>query len=295
MITLTTPDYLDFTEDQLLQEVRKALIATDTFLLHLKGEPEPQDAFAKPVGSLHVERLFRSLYRYAVGTVRMESGIGDLLADPTSFVILVSGLRNAGSSTFSSGAAYMQQTVVMAYARSKVDHLDGRLASPVTEPIRQLFEYGLDDGLSTVEMGLLAHIKVQSVRNKLSGQTEFKLVKDAANYHYLPMPEAIRWLQQQSGFMVPAHGEFTEGIAVPVARDGSFFHTALRGPKGYRIGKKGEEWVVDSFEEALAELKKMSDPFWRRPSRTSSVPGIVRGVRWEMRPRSEVYRATQSE
>jgi len=84
-------------------------------------------------------------------------------------------------------------------------------------------------------------------------------------------------------------GKTEEGILVPVAQDGSFFHSGLRGPSGYRIGKKGEERVASSFEDALAALRKMSDPYWRRPSRTSGTPGIVKGVRWEMRPTRAVY------
>lgn len=290
MLKLTAIDYMDYTEAQLLNEARTAFFAMDAFMLRLKGDIENDEAYVKPTVSLHLEKMLSSLYRYAVGTVRINEGFGNLITEPASFVIMVSELTDGWVSKFSPSAFYMSQTIVMAFSRFKVDKFEGRLSCIRTESMTEMFEYGFEDGLSTVELGLLARMKVQSVRNKLSTRGEFKLVKDASTYHYLPMSEAVRWLKQQSGYVVPVHGEFTEGVEVPVARDGSFFNTSLRGPKGYRIGKKGEEWVVDSFEEALIELKKMADPFWRRPSRTSGVPGIVRGVRWEKKPKSEVFK-----
>ncbi|MBS7455704.1 ASCH domain-containing protein [Coralloluteibacterium stylophorae] len=76
----------------------------------------------------------------------------------------------------------------------------------------------------------------------------------------------------------------TEGIdrlrMVPVARDGSRFIPALRRAGGFTIGRKGEEVVVRDYLDALAELRRMDAPRWRRPNAQGNW-GIVTGVRWE--------------
>ena len=77
--------------------------------------------------------------------------------------------------------------------------------------------------------------------------------------------------------------ETKNGIKVPFSRDGSYFHRGLKTSSGaYRIGAKGEEKLVHSFDEALDHLRKMPVAQWRRPSATSGKPGIVSAVRWDL-------------
>lgn len=73
---------------------------------------------------------------------------------------------------------------------------------------------------------------------------------------------------------------------VPGARDGSRFTSALRRAGGFTIGRKGEEVVVREYPDALAELRRMDAPRWRRPNAKGNW-GIVTGVRWEAIGRSE--------
>lgn len=66
---------------------------------------------------------------------------------------------------------------------------------------------------------------------------------------------------------------------VPVAKDGSWFSPNLLRADGYRIGPKGEEFVIESYADALSELRLMKSPRWRRPNNSGNW-GIVTGVRW---------------
>ncbi|KAK42942.1 hypothetical protein BG58_37260 [Caballeronia jiangsuensis] len=65
---------------------------------------------------------------------------------------------------------------------------------------------------------------------------------------------------------------FTTGdfISVPFYVEGNgsktFFAPALRHPKGYQVGKKGDEQYIADYWEALAFLKGMASPAFRRPN-----------------------------
>ena len=75
-------------------------------------------------------------------------------------------------------------------------------------------------------------------------------------------------------------GDGKEMIEVPVARDGSWFHPGLKRRQGYQIGPKGKEKYVDDYFDALNQMRKMHAPYWRRPSKTTGVPGIVTATSW---------------
>lgn len=68
-------------------------------------------------------------------------------------------------------------------------------------------------------------------------------------------------------------------IFVPIARDGSKFNPSLRRGNGFTVGAKGAERNLALFEDALATLKDMSIPKWRRPNHVGNW-GIVSGVDW---------------
>lgn len=100
----------------------------------------------------------------------------------------------------------------------------------------------------------------------------------------IPLPVASsapppRIAIQDTPIAVPVNGE------VPVAGDGSWFGPHLRRSSGFTIGRKGEERVVVSYLDALAQLKAMPKAYWRRPNAGGNW-GIVTAVRWNERPDS---------
>ncbi len=71
----------------------------------------------------------------------------------------------------------------------------------------------------------------------------------------------------------------TVGELVPVAKDGSWFGPHVGRGGVFQIGEKGAEIRVTGYEAALAQLRTMSPPRWRRPNRKGNW-GIVSGVDW---------------
>ncbi|MEO7068579.1 MAG: hypothetical protein ABI114_16835 [Rhodanobacter sp.] len=66
---------------------------------------------------------------------------------------------------------------------------------------------------------------------------------------------------------------------VPVAKCGSWFGPHLARSGKFTIGAKGEERPYVDYEEALAVLRAMTVPRWRRPNNNGNW-GIVAGIRW---------------
>jgi ASCH domain len=66
---------------------------------------------------------------------------------------------------------------------------------------------------------------------------------------------------------------------VPVAKCGSWFGPHLARRSGFTIGAKGEEFICAEYEQALAALRAMPVPRWRRPNGNGNW-GIVAGVHW---------------
>jgi hypothetical protein len=128
------------------------------------------------------------------------------------------------------------------------------------------------------------------IRNMMSGANRTFTNKDGA----IPAAEALAWLSERKEFAtslwreqsLPDYGtdavaDLAEVFFVPVARDGSVFNPGLASGGNYTIGAKSAERHVTGFEEALAQLQKMSPaPYWRRPNDQGNW-GIVRGMRWE--------------
>lgn len=94
-----------------------------------------------------------------------------------------------------------------------------------------------------------------------------------------PIPKAT---PAPSPARVPVKPLAPHGQLVPVARDGSWFSPDLqRSSGGFTIGAKGEELVVGSYAEALAQLRLMQVPRWRRPNANGNW-GIVAAVEWKL-------------
>jgi len=104
----------------------------------------------------------------------------------------------------------------------------------------------------------------------------------------LPVPRAIEMprpvapsIPKATRAPMPVDLAATQGQLVPVARDGSWFSPDLRRPRGgYTIGAKGEEFVVANYAEALASLRLMNVPRWRRPNANGNW-GIVAAIEWK--------------
>jgi len=74
--------------------------------------------------------------------------------------------------------------------------------------------------------------------------------------------------------------EDTEGLLVPVARDGTIFSPEFCSRNGiYTVGNKGDEQRFSNFSEALNYLRKMPTARWRRPNENGNW-GIVSAVEW---------------
>jgi hypothetical protein len=68
---------------------------------------------------------------------------------------------------------------------------------------------------------------------------------------------------------------------VPVSKDGSRFDPkTCRRNGGYWVGRKGAERKFSSFKDALAALRAMATPRWRRPNTVGNW-GLVTGTQWE--------------
>jgi len=83
---------------------------------------------------------------------------------------------------------------------------------------------------------------------------------------------------------IPAHVVSNASMSagpslVPVAKCGSWFGPHLSRAGRFTIGAKGEEQPYAVYDEALAALRAMTVPRWRRPNSKGNW-GIVAGVRW---------------
>jgi transcriptional regulator with XRE-family HTH domain len=76
-----------------------------------------------------------------------------------------------------------------------------------------------------------------------------------------------------------------EIIELPYAADGTFFHRGLASSRNgsFRVGSKGNEVRLASFEQALAYLKNMPVAKWRRPNKNGNW-GMVSAVGWSVWP-----------
>jgi len=73
----------------------------------------------------------------------------------------------------------------------------------------------------------------------------------------------------------------TEGIWLPVARDGTIFNPDSCNAAGrYTVGSKGDEHRFDDFSQALRYLRDMPTARWRRPNAAGNW-GIVSAVEWK--------------
>lgn len=151
--------------------------------------------------------------------------------------------------------------------------------------------WAMDNG-EAVEPAALAYfggISEGRVRNLMSGENRTFASKDGK----IPAQQALMWLSGRHEFWnsiwreqsLPQYARepdepLKRAVFLPVARDGSVFDPTLRRGSSYTIGRKGDEFQVQDFDEALAHLQRMPVPYWRRPNASGNW-GSVAGVRWE--------------
>jgi hypothetical protein len=293
-----TQDYYDVSEHQLLDEVAAGYHALKNFVLRLGGydgaEVRENETLGDARPPIFCDEV-RNLFKYAVGSRPFDDSLARFMSAAVSFSVMTNELADGFESDSCPFPSNLTQVIVQVYARYKVDNYRGVASSSLMDSIMSMF--GDDDlnGLSVAELSALTKMKNQSIRNKLSSQTEISLQKNAHGKYRMKIEDAVKWLKQQLGYVETSNQVQSEDVtvSVPVARDGSFFNAALKGPNGYRIGEKGDEVVFQTFEDALESLRKMKKPYWRRPSKTTGIPGIVAGIRWEEKPKSAVFRSKE--
>lgn len=181
-----------------------------------------------------------------------------------------------------------------AHARDKLHELVGDREPVISSPGRvidydqSILPSGLAMGLTIYELALLAQMKEQSVRNALQRDLSIPRAVGDSKQVEVPMEPAFEWLKTREGFKWYQPANSPDEITVPVARDGSCFSSKCKQGKGYAIGKKGNERYYATLADALTALKEMDVPYWRRPSAGSGIPGIVKGVGWIAKSRSEL-------
>lgn len=153
--------------------------------------------------------------------------------------------------------------------------------------------------LSAKELAALSGRALQTIKNKLSGETK----EIHGSQVRIEAGEAAAWLSVQKDYneSIWKEQDDTESIIVsdkgmgavvfvPVAKDGSFFHPGLCRDGKYMIDGEGSEREFEDFESALAALQKMHFPQWRR-STPEGRWTRVRGVDWRRMPMESLRHA----
>jgi hypothetical protein len=204
---------------------------------------------------------------------------------------------------YGGGPAFACSAILQAVvARSKIDRIYRKELIPTLDLIEhcQGFSTGHHfKGLTLYELSLLTTMTVQSVKNELrkpnSPKTNYEHINEndeiqdpnfkIPNLVTVDVEEAYKWLKGRRGFIdtyfiKPEQNNQEATYLVPQAKDGSLFSPECKLLKGFKIGKKGEEVYVDDFEKALKLLQAMPKAYWRRPSPTSGISGIVSSTTW---------------
>lgn len=236
-------------------------------------------------------RVFKDLRDYAYDDDVAQSSNDDIY-HAFAFVLAVSPIAEFFNAI---PPLACERVLNAAEARDKLNsELFGRepvLCGPgcVIDYDQDILPSGLATGLTVYELAILSQMKEQSVRNTLQRDSSIpRSFSEDARQTHVPMQAAMEWLKAREGFSWRPPKQKEDELLVPVAKDGSCFSMRCKQPKGFRVGPKGDEKYYETFLEALAALDDMEDAYWRRPSATSGVFGIVKGLRWEPRLRSEL-------
>ncbi|SNR78375.1 hypothetical protein [Puniceibacterium sediminis] len=146
------------------------------------------------------------------------------------------------------------------------------------------------------ELALLSGRALQTIKNNLGLQS--KPIK--GNQNRIDATDAMDWLATQNNFLssiwedqddfdVPEMQveDLGEVVFVPVAADGSIFQPNHQRDGRYQIDAGGDMLSVADYRNALAQLQKMQNPYWRRPTKQGSWTR-VRAIEWRRVPVSEL-------
>lgn len=169
-------------------------------------------------------------------------------------------------------------------------------SSPLLEAvIAARGRHDLDNGYSvdTKALAILGEVKMSRIVNLISGANpelprdeEGKVVNDSARAWLAKRPCFLPTLWGR-GETTEASQKVVEPVFVPFAKDGTIFDTGCRRDNGYQIGPKGDERVIEKFDEALSELQKMQTARWRRPNENGNW-GIVVAAGWRRISKQEL-------
>lgn len=181
-----------------------------------------------------------------------------------------------------------------AYARDKLEEgMTGR-ESVIHGPGHEIdynerLPYGLAAGMTIPELCLLSGVKEQSIRNTLHADKSIpRQAVENSRQLEIPVKFAKEWLVGKGYYTEYEPPKSGKHYSVPEAGDGTFFNVGCRRTKGFTVGKKGAEKPYTNYAEALEALEDMPIPYWRRPSKTTGVAGIVKGVKWVSKSRKEL-------
>jgi hypothetical protein len=270
--------------------------------LTVKEDNEIADKVIKFHGADH--KLFEQVLSY-----RNYGLLGQLgeLEDPQDVYALIL-MGEPAAALYGGRTAYNCAAILQSYvARSKIDHALNTLDLSSLEYIDCCDGFSVGShfkGLTLYELSLLSNMTVQGVKNELrkSGSPATRIEdratqKDDENSSYkipnlvtVDTLEAYKWLKERRGF-VSTYNILENGmdtLLVPQAKDGSFFNASCALKQGFKIGKKGEEVYVKDFNKAVDDLKAMPKAYWRRPSPSSGVSGIVSASTWVSKSKEEL-------
>jgi len=197
------------------------------------------------------------------------------------------------------------------YAERVKDSRQGFTCNMLSDLVKARFSLDFTGAISLTEISLLAQVSRRSITNAMNTKDSgaqidpMIKIKIPNNWFgekdfYVSTENARTWLEKKDHYVPTAHsdnygeqnlfeleksGDF---FRVPQARDGSVFSPACATRNGFMIGPKGSEIQYKHFEEALKELKKMKNPYWRRRNSKGRF-GIVAGINWKSVPKSEFF------
>lgn len=127
------------------------------------------------------------------------------------------------------------------------------------------------DFLTVRELSILWNMTEEAIRNEVLAKEDIRpQIKKFGLLLGVPAELAYELSKKRQGFKASRIQMLDKpyGKWVPVDASGEPFSTKCRNSKGYRIGRKGEEHLVEDYDTALEELVRMQPkPYWRRQNK----------------------------
>ena len=269
------------------------------FLARIIGSPKANTAMAEAISDLvdvrRSPQSWREDLELAGGNAFSEWPLGQELHDLTAYAIFGFIFKKGGSQQ--ERREFLESKVTTLtdfYDSAPIDlwHIeDGGRSELETLVTLVRNRWALDNGkpIEPYALAYFGDLTEGSIRNMMSGQKARFTNRDGK----IPANEALKWLSTRPSYWNSVWQDTTEPyfttaekdaveqpVFVPVARDGSIFHSGLRRGSGFSIGKKDHEHQEESFDYALFKLQQMPVPYWRRPNEK------VRGVGVKASPRA---------